>query len=198
MTERSTQPIEIHTVDGASHHAWQTRRDSWSFGPLERWIVGFPTTPPSIGSSIPGVNNKDGASTIGPQRIAPPLNTTSVLDPRSFGKRGLMPISTWEGVVEKVKKHGFVGRLAPLMGGHRLIGRVEVTEFSFDDLSDEGDRRLVQPGAYFYWTIGRARNAAGTITNVSLVRFRRIPGPSQTRRRRSQHEADKLLAQLSG
>ena len=99
----------------------------------------------------------------------------------------------WEGVVEQVNAAEFRARLTPFEDGVPNTARVEFTEFSFDDLANLDDRKLVEEGARFYWTVGRATNPAGTLTNVSLVRFRRLPPTTHHRRQLAEAEADALL-----
>jgi hypothetical protein len=95
--------------------------------------------------------------------------------------------------VEEVNGTSFRCRLVPLESGQPNLARIEFTEFSLDDIANDDDRILVEPGAVFYWTIGRSQNSAGTRTNVSLVRFRRLPVPGSYQRRLARREAAKLL-----
>jgi hypothetical protein len=99
----------------------------------------------------------------------------------------------WEGVVEGVDGDEFRARLTPFRRGTANSAQVEYTEFTFDDLANPDDRSLVMEGARFYWTLGRATNPAGTLTNVSLVRFRRLPPASSLRRKLAEAEAEALL-----
>lgn len=113
--------------------------------------------------------------------------------PTNYGRRSLRALMHWEGVVERVNGDEFHARLTPFEGGAPNRARVEYTDFSFDDLANEGDRELVQDGARFYWTIGRAKNQAGTLFNVSLLRFRRVPAMTERRARLADAEAAALL-----
>jgi hypothetical protein len=121
-----------------------------------------------------------------------------VIPSRDFGRRSLQPLSNWEGVVEQVTGDTFLCRLVQIVEGRPNPATVEFTEFSLDDLANESDWNLVQPGAVLYWTIARARNPAGTVTNESLVRFRRLPLPTRAQLERAQHEAEDLLRALGG
>ena len=65
-----------------------------------------------------------------------------------------------------------------------------------DDLATDSDVALVDEGAVFYWTVGKGRNSAGTQSNVSLVRFRRLPPSSRLHQARAEQEATELLEEL--
>ena len=197
MIERSTRPVEIEGGENPPAAAWQLDEMTSSFGPTASRIVGSSPLLPDD-HTFPHSQNRNGPSTIGPQKITTPRQEPTILRRRDFGRRALRALSNWEGVVEEVREGTFSGRLIPLSNGAADPGRTEFTEFSFDDLANESDRDLVQPGAVFYWTIGKSRNGAGTLTNVSLVRFRRIPTPTLQRQQRARREAEELLDTLDG
>jgi hypothetical protein len=195
MTEPSTRPEQIDSLSGKLTPPWQREDPAWSFGPIEPRIVWPERTPNEV---IQQQSNRVGDSTVNPQKITGPEDQPRHLRGTYFGKRSLEPLSHWEGVVEAVKGDIFQARLVPLVEGRPDPGRVEFTDFSTDDLADESDRSLVVPNAVFYWTIGRARNSAGTVTNVSLVRFRRLPPPTRYLLERAEREAKELLNTLGG
>ena len=145
----------------------------------------------------PAAGNDNGATTAPPQRARTPrtpvFGEPVVVPWTNHGKKSLRALMHWEGVVEQVNGQEFYARLTPFENGLPNAGRVEFTEFSFDDLANADDREFVQQGARFYWTIGRATNPAGTLTNVSLVRFRRVPPTTSHRRQQAEAEADALL-----
>jgi hypothetical protein len=195
MNEQPTRPVDI---PGAPEHvptAWQRTALEWSFGPTVDSVAGWPEAvhPLPEGSAV----NRACDLTIAPQEHRPPLRAAPRVPRRAFGRRSLAPISHWEGVVERVSGDRFFCRLTPLNDDDER-NKVEFTEFEVDDLANESDIPLVQPGAIFYWTIGRARNAAGTITNVSLVRFRRLPLVTAYQRKRAEREAEDTLEALGG
>jgi hypothetical protein len=97
-------------------------------------------------------------------------------------------------MVENVKNGVFRARLVRLDEGDRPT-KIEYSDFSLDDLADQGDRTLVEPGAIFYWTIARRWNSAGTMTNESLVRFRRVSS-SRSHAEAASKEADELFEAL--
>lgn len=195
MTDPSTRPEQIDTSAGKPTTLWQREEPAWSFGPSEPRIV-WPERMPS--EVVQQQSNPSGTSTVNPQRIEAPEQRPRHLRGSYFGKRSLEPLSHWEGVVEAVNDNSFQARLVPLIEGRPDPARVEFTDFSTKDLADESDRSLVQPNAVFYWTIGRQRNSAGTVTNVSLVRFRRRPLPTRFQIESAEREARDLLNRLSG
>jgi len=194
MTERSTKPIDVEGASDASV-PWQRNEITSSFGPTNTTIVGWPDLSRTMGS-LQDSGNPSGASTKGPQKISAPLTQPVVVERSGYGKRALHTMHEWEGVVERVGKNSFQCRLVPVTYGGGDPGKVEFTEFSFDDLATEADRSLAVPGAVFYWTVGRSRNAAGTVTNLSLVRFRRLPPLTPAQASLAEREAAALLHAL--
>lgn len=193
MTNRSTRPVEIE--GGASVQTWQSKGSMWSFGPTEDRLVA----PGLITGErdIPNAHNNNAASTNGPQEITNSREAHVKISRRDFGWRNLFAFAQWEGVVEEVNEAGvFNARLLSLNGGSGGAAQPEFTDFSIDDLANDDDKELVQIGAVFYWTVGRARNAAGTVTNVSLVRFRRLPPPGPLSQRKFQNAARDLMESL--
>jgi hypothetical protein len=191
MKRQSTQPIEVEGTNNGNR-PWQHNELTWSFGPARERIVGWPDE----SQIIPTLANQDSMSTEGPQQIRPPKKQAILLEGHSYGQRSLQALFEWEGVVESVDRTGFHCRLVPLKHGSADRSTVELTDFSFDDLATESDRSLVVAGAIFYWTVGRSRNAAGTVTNLSLVRFRRLPAPTKTQMVQAEREAEELLRVL--
>ncbi len=84
----------------------------------------------------------------------------------------------------------------PYQDGRPQREKWEFAEFDFDDVSDEDDIDLIVEGATFYWSIGRARNEAGTRQNASLLRLKRRPALSQRVRDMASDEAERLLERL--
>lgn len=167
----------------------------WSFGASRRRLVGPPSRP-IVDAPKAIAANENGALTMGPQKVEPPAPPAVSISPQDFGRRRFQVLSEWEGVVDEINGTKFRCRLLPIEDGRANSARVEFTEFDLDDLASDSDIKLVRPGAVFYWTVGRSQNAAGTRTNVSLVRFRRIPPPDSNRRRRARREADHILRHI--
>lgn len=177
---------------------WQSRR-----APVEpvldriSRVVAPPTVrPTTVLDNPPAVSNKTAASTAPAQRASerPPAPDQPVRVPAiDSGRKSLIAVMHWEGVVERVEGNEFRARLTPFDDGTPNPSRIEYTDFTMDDLANHDDRNFVEEGARFYWTLGRATNRAGTLTNVSLVRFRRLPPASSLRKKLAEAEADALL-----
>jgi hypothetical protein len=201
MTEnRSTSPINLERPNGHGGHdsgSLQTG-DAWSFGGPDR--IFAPLNPrASLDSSAhrSSAANSTERPTDGPRRQ---LDLSDVrplsLKRPAFGKRGFAPAYQWEGVVEEINGTGFRARLVPYEEGEANAGKVEYADFDYDDLADESDVQLVEEGAIFYWTVGKSRNLAGTLTNTSLLRFRRVLPATAYQARRALLEAGELLREL--
>jgi hypothetical protein len=194
-----TTPSEIEGHD-SRRKAWQPQKESLDLLPHgAKRVVASPTVGLSAfsGAEPPMPGNNNGASTARPQR-APSKRTPGpgepvVIPSINQGRRSMKALMHWEGVVDRVDGDEFHARLTPFENGIPNPARVEFTEFSVEDLANPDDRNFVEEGARFYWTIGRATNAAGTLTNVSLVRFRRLPPTTPHRRQLAEAEADALL-----
>jgi hypothetical protein len=195
MTERSTTPSDVEYGLGSSI-VWQRNENNWSFGPTQHSVVGGHLAEDSIQSSER--DNSASGLTRAPQEIKSPEFRPVVVEGWQFGKRGLQAVFEWEGVVESVNDAGFTSRIVPLAYGVPDRSKLELTEFTFDDLATEGDYPLVVPGAVFYWTVGRSRNPAGTITNLSLVRIRRLAATTPAQVSAAEAEADEILRVLGG
>lgn len=195
----STRRIDVYGFSSAGTALRPTETgDAWSFGIRSRVLL------PSAGAVIgtrtpprPSANAAD-SDTDGP----PATPDFAALRPVTvsnlyFGKRAFAPTYHWEGVVEQVAAAGFRGRLTPIEHGSPREAQVEYADFDYEELADPAERALVSIGAVFYWTIGKSRNAAGTLTNQSLVRFRRLPPVSAQMRARASAEAEALLRDLN-
>ena len=99
----------------------------------------------------------------------------------------------WEGAVESIENGEFEAILTDLTDKSRPA---EYATFSVDELSDD-DRRLLQVGAVFYWTIGYETDRRdGGRRGFTAVRFRRIPAWSRREVDAMYTKADALLASL--
>jgi hypothetical protein len=104
-----------------------------------------------------------------------PVPTGANLQPRLYSLvRGKGPIlqtrQLWEGTVTQVSNGGFI---AVVSDKTDPTNPQEQVSFDLGDVSDE-DHELVRVGSSFYWIIGRERTG-GTVRNVSIVQFRRVP-----------------------
>lgn len=196
MGEIPTQPIElVGPVEDAK--SWQHDLVHWSFGQRRIYINSdLHQDEGAIGSAK--MANTAAGSTSGPQELPTPRNPFVRIDAPSYGKRGLEALYEWEGVIERIENRQIFCRMVPSGARSEDRGVVEVTSFELDDLASESDHELVAPGAVIYWTVGKARNPAGTIQNVSLVRLRRLPAPSRRLMENARAEAERILLSLDG
>lgn len=191
-----TKAMDIEGPIGSSG-LWQTLHEPWSFSVGSKPVFLPPRqdgqAEEQTSRASPNRNGHDLFPTRGVQRITPPKTRPVARPETRHGKRGLRAAYQWEGIVDAITDDGFRARLIPYEDGKPNRAKVEYTDFYFDDLANESDRDLVAPGAVFYWTIGKARNRAGTVTNSSLLRFRRIPSPSSYQKRRAARLAAEIL-----
>jgi len=103
----------------------------------------------------------------------------------------LRPRQIWEGTVVECENGSFLARVTDKTNPANTD---ELVTFELEEVSPE-DKKLVQPGASFYWTIGVESSPAGQIQNIDRVIFRRLPGWSASSVRAAEREA-KEIAQL--
>jgi hypothetical protein len=120
--------------------------------------------------------------------------------PKSPSTRAVKPLLTddsvvslqkWEGQVLQILSNGFTARLTDLTDQ----GGKEDAEFSISELSPD-DLSLLEPGAVFYWTIGRHTDPTNRQRTVSELRFRRLPNWTEDELAQASLEADKLAIQF--
>ena len=97
-------------------------------------------------------------------------NTFPIRAAKALSRNTFISLQEWEGIVEKVKEESFDARLVDLT---RNNPDEVLEDFPLDDISEE-DRRLVAPGAVFYWCIGY-HVRKGQRSRTSEIRFRRLP-----------------------
>jgi hypothetical protein len=119
--------------------------------------------------------------------------TPPIFPPSPNGHASFEPLQEWEGVVDWVKGRAFGATLTDLTSPGEAE---EEAEFSFDEIVSLGDEPFIKPGAVFYWTIGRARNRWGQRTNISLVRFRRLPAWTARELSEAQERAEAVSKKL--
>lgn len=193
-----TKPIGVEGWPGKSEASlWQRPSSGWSFGVPHPRVIA-PAPPFVSRAPATGAANTPQVETAKAQKTPVPDLRARTIWPIDFGKKSLVPLYEWEGVVEEVTDTGFRARLVPFDNGRPDNTQVEYTDFTFADLSTESDRGLVREGAIFYWTVGRGKNDAGTVSNVSLVRFRRLVPAGPVQKRLAQLEAGELFADLGG
>lgn len=195
MNEPTTKPMEIAGVT-FGNSLWQQNALQWPYGEAHGEADDL-TSYANGKDLVAGTPNTDDDPTAAPQEIRAPDPVAVVISPQKYGRRGLQAISEWEAVVESVDNYGFKCRLLATKHGAAASEDLQLTEFSYDDLASDDDHSLVMPGAVLYWTVGRARNAAGTVANVSLLRVRRLPDLGRAEKMRVDSEAAELLRLLS-
>jgi hypothetical protein len=99
-------------------------------------------------------------------------------------------LQKWEGYVLDVTEDSFRARLVTIEGE----GPTQEVEIPLEELVQE-DRKLVEPGAVFYWSIGYLDRPSGRL-RTSLIRFRRLPAWSSRELEKARTEAEKLGALL--
>jgi hypothetical protein len=192
MPKHSTKPVEISGIPLSEETVWQPQWNPWSFSSAQgRLFADLPSDPRRCNGN--GAANRDEIETLfSKQRIDVPKIGPVAAPIRDFGRASFMPVYQWEGVVERVTEEGFRARLLPIVRG-KPRGSPEFTDFSLGDLATDEDHALVEEGAIFYWTLGKERSPAGTVRNVSLVRFRRLPPSAPQVEQEARREAEALL-----
>jgi hypothetical protein len=100
-----------------------------------------------------------------------PAATTAPIVEAPVRSHGFRLLQQWEGVVSGVTGDVFTAVLRDLTN---RSSSEESASFEIDQI-DPPDRRLIVPGAVFYWWIGYRDSPTGTRWTVSTIRFRRLP-----------------------
>jgi len=107
-------------------------------------------------------------------------------DPEEFKERAVS-LQKWEGVVTEVEKDIFNARLLDLTDDNPE----EEADFSIEEVSED-DRKLLKPGAVFYWSLGYLTTGTGQVIRTSIVKFRRLPAWTETEVKRAQEQAAEI------
>lgn len=107
-------------------------------------------------------------------------------DPGEFKERAVS-LQKWEGVVTEVEKDIFNARLLDLTDDNPE----EEADFSIEEVSED-DRKLLKPGAVFYWSLGYLTTGTGQVIRTSIVKFRRLPAWTETEVKKAQEQAAKI------
>lgn len=99
-------------------------------------------------------------------------------------------VQRWEGFVLEVKENSFIARLIDLTEE----GPEEEAEFPLEEIYKD-DRKLITPGAVFYWNIGYLDSSSGR-TRASIVRFRRLPAWTVGEIKEAKREAQRIKKAL--
>ncbi len=106
--------------------------------------------------------------------------------------RGFKVLQKWEGYVLEVGEDTFTARLFTLLGEGAERGSELVAEIYINAVPKE-DRKLIEEGAVFYWSIGIS-SRGGTDRKSSIIRFRRLPAWSEREIADAYAEAARLKA----
>jgi hypothetical protein len=102
-----------------------------------------------------------------------------------------IPLEKREGIVLEIGEGEFEARLIDTLGDEPEV----TATFSFEDLSEDG-RRLLEPGAVFYFNVGYSVSPSGQRSRVADLVFRRLPGRRNADVAAARRRADKVLDEL--
>ncbi len=129
----------------------------------------------SIGATVESVRGRTGSR----PAWSPPLQRS----PESFHA-----LQAWDGVVSEVFSTYFVARIIDKRSGDEEEAEIPISEISPED------RRSLEVGRQFYWTIGYHRSRSGQQTRQSVMLFRR----HGVQRRRQVAAVDAWIDEVSG
>ena len=133
------------------------------------WVPDAPER--GIGTTGPRKRRSaEGDQAIGSRTLALQPKVEPVLPTTRPRGDFFLALAKWECSVLAVSEDTFLARLADIKGDQPE----EEAEFFTDDLSED-DKRLLAPGAVFYWSIGYRVTPRGQKSKVSLIKFRRLP-----------------------
>lgn len=106
------------------------------------------------------------------------------------GVRRLEILQEWDGLVEASGPRSFTARIAD-----PADEKVEIVDIPIEEVSPD-ERPRIAPGALFYWSIGRETSKSGTVSRVSTIYFRRLPGWTRSAERAAEAGATTLAEAL--
>ena len=106
-------------------------------------------------------------------------------------QRFFIPEVSWEGVVLEVFEESFTARLVDLNDPSQY----EEAEILNNSVSDLSDLELIEPGAIFFWSIGR-RIEGRRSEQISMIQFRRLPVWTKREIQQSNQEASEIMKEL--
>ncbi len=131
---------------------------------------------PSEMLSIPNLDELNSATMVDRNRSSDALNINpgthlfSELTNNNLEER-FKTLQKWEGVVDCKNGDTFVARLKSIKGDSDQ--KETEAEIFIDDVP-QNDRKYVEPGAVFYWSIGYQDKRSGQRMRGSIIRFRRL------------------------
>lgn len=102
--------------------------------------------------------------------INPGTHLFSALPKNNLEER-FKTLQKWEGVVDCKNGDTFVARLKSIKGDS---GQKETEAKIFIEDVPQNDRKYIEPGAVFYWSIGYLDKRSGQRMRGSIIRFRRL------------------------
>ena len=119
------------------------------------------------------------------------FDRSQVFRERKFPEPSEEVLQRWEGVVETVDEDDgiFTARLYDLATDEPCPS--ETAELLTDDVSDD-DRKLLQPGAVFYLTVGYSVRVSGRKDRFVRVEFRRLPNWTESDLHRAMERARRI------
>ena len=125
--------------------------------------------------------------------LAPVRKNPVALVPKSdYRPRIFNAIKSWEGFVIDIYQGYFAARITDLNEKEQD----EDVEILLKDVSED-DKKLVVPGAIFYWHVGY-ENERGTVKRSSIIRFRRMPRWSSSDFRKARELEAKIKKLFQG
>jgi hypothetical protein len=102
-------------------------------------------------------------------------------------------LQLWEGSVLSADKDGFQAILQDKTDPKHSDEKVVLSW----DIIDPSDRRLVQPGAVFYWSIGYSESRTKQRVTESKIRFRRLPRLTNREIKQAEERAAELVSKFA-
>ncbi len=186
---------------GAQHGAWADTGSPVAAAPVGRaWVDWMwqpartlPTAHLALGSATTvAQNGRSGEEFTGyavPELRHPPQKVRPV----ERRLEHFTPLVKWIGRVLRVEHDAFVA----LVEDQTARRPSEEVEFERSEITP-ADEPLLRPGAVFYWTIGYRDRLGGPRTRESVIRFRRLPPPTEEEWTEADAWAEQILALARG
>lgn len=137
---------------------------------------------PSTSEQVNATSSFEGPKVFSPVIFKP----TSIAFPKSI------PLQQWEGIVISVGTEYFWARLRDLTN---QSNPEEEAEILISEISEE-DRKILKPGALFYWSIFYHEKERGPRRRVSDIRMARIPVWREKDVQNAKQEIDEIFSDL--
>ncbi len=111
---------------------------------------------------------------------------------KEWRKGHFVSLKKWEGIVESVFESSFVARIKDV-ANEVPDERVEI---DFDELTNIDEKKMIEVGAIFSWTMGYHVSSGGTRKRQAILIFRRMPKWTEEDIQRGYKVADEMFAKL--